>query len=147
MSGRDDDEELEAIKQRKMVELQKSITSNETMYNIREPINLTDSNFKKEISKYPLLLVDFWAPWCGPCRIISPIIEQLARDFAEKVVFGKVNIDENQMIARSLGIESIPTMVIFKNGKAVDIIVGAMPKSQIETKLHQQLVSGNNMYR
>jgi thioredoxin 1 len=123
MSGRDDDEELEAIKHRKMVELQKSIASNETMYNIREPINLTDSNFKKEISKYPLLLVDFWAPWCGPCRIISPIIEQLARDYRGKVVFGKVNIDENQMI------------------------VGAIPKSQIETKLHQQLVSDNNMYR
>jgi thioredoxin 1 len=150
MSGRDD-EELEAIKHRKMVELQKSITSNAAMYNIREPINLTDSNFKKEISKYPLLLIDFWAPWCGPCRIISPIIEQLARDYTGKVVFGKVNIDENQMIARSFGIESIPTMIIFKNGKAEDIIVGAIPKSQIETKLHQQLASSNNnsnnMYR
>ena len=146
MSGLDD-EEIEAIKQRKMVELQKAITLNAAMSNIREPITLTDSNFKTEVSKYPILLIDFWAPWCGPCRTISPIIEQMAREYTGKVVFGKVNIDENQMIARSLGIESIPTMVIFKNGKAVDIIVGAMPKSQIETKLHQQLVSGNNMYR
>ncbi len=108
----------------------------------------TDSNFKSAVlDKSMPVVVDFWAPWCGPCRIISPIIEQLARDYRGKVVFGKVNIDENPMVARSLGIESIPTMVIFKNGKAVDIIVGAMPKSQIETKLHQQLVSGNNMYR
>src|ERR671921_3032627 len=140
MSGRDDDEELEAIKHRKMVELQKSIASNETMYNVREPINLTDSNFKKEISKYPLLLVDFWAPWCGPCRIISPIIEQLAREYTGKVVFGKVNIDENRMITQSFGIQSIPTMIIFKNGKAVDIVVGAIPKAQLETRLHQQLL-------
>ena len=75
--------------------------------------------------------------------MISPIIEQLAREYTGKVVFGKVNIDENQMIARSFGIESIPTMIIFKNGKAEDIIVGAIPKSQIETKLHQQLASSN----
>ena len=140
MSGLDD-EEIEAIKQRKMVELQKAITLNAAMSNIREPITLTDSNFKTEVSKYPILLIDFWAPWCGPCRMILPIIEQMAREYTGKVIFGKVNIDENRIIAQSFGIQSIPTMIIFKNGKAVDIIVGAIPKAQIESRLHQQVIS------
>ena len=142
MSG-SNDEEIEAIKQRKMAELQKALALNTAMSSIREPIMLTDSNFKNELSKYPILLIDFWAPWCGPCKMISPIIEQLAREYTGKVVFGKVNIDENRMITQSFGIQSIPTMIIFKNGKAVDIIVGAIPKVQLETRLHQQvLVSG-----
>jgi thioredoxin 1 len=139
MSG-SNDEEIKVIKQRKMAELQKALTSKTTMSSIREPIMLTDSNFKNELSKYPILLIDFWAPWCGPCRMISPMIEQLAREYTGKVVFGKVNIDENRMITQSFGIQSIPTMIIFKNGKAVDIIVGAIPKAQLETRLHQQLL-------
>ena len=139
MSG-SNDEEIEAIKQRKMAELQKALASNTAMASIKEPITLTDSNFKNEVSKYPILLIDFWAPWCGPCKMISPIIEQLAREYTGKVVFGKVNIDENRMITQSFGIQSIPTMIIFKNGKAVDIVVGAIPKAQLETRLHQQLL-------
>jgi thioredoxin 1 len=134
------DEEIEAIKQRKMAELQKALALNTAMSSIKEPITLSDSNFKNEVSKYPILLIDFWAPWCGPCRMISPMIEQLAREYTGKVVFGKVNIDENRMITQSFGIQSIPTMIIFKNGKAVDIIVGAIPKVQLETRLHQQVL-------
>lgn len=142
MSG-SNDEEIEAIKQRKMAELQKALASNTAMSSIKEPITLSDSNFKNEVSKYPILLIDFWAPWCGPCRMISPMIEQLAREYTGKVVFGKVNIDENRMITQSFDIQSIPTLIIFKNGKAVDIIVGAIPKVQLEIRLHQQvLVSG-----
>jgi thioredoxin 1 len=140
MSGRND-EEIETIKRRKMIELQKAMTSNAAMSIIKEPITLTDSNFKKEISKYPILLIDFWAPWCGPCRMVSPLIEQLAREYTGKVVFGKVNIDENQMITQYFGIRSIPTMIIFKNAKAVDVIVGAIPKAQLETRLNQQIIS------
>ena len=142
MSG-SNDEEIEAIKQRKMAELQKALASNTAMSSIKEPITLTDSNFKNEVSKYPILLIDFWAPWCGPCRMISPMIEQLAREYTGKVVFGKVNIDENRMITQSFGIQSIPTMMIFKNGKAVDIIVGAIPKAQLETRLYRQVISLN----
>ena len=142
MSG-SNDQEIEAIKQRKMAELQKALASNTAMSSIKEPITLSDSNFKNEVSKYPILLIDFWAPWCGPCRMISPMIEQLAREYTGKVVFGKVNIDENRMITQSFDIQSIPTLIIFKNGKAVDIIVGAIPKVQLEIRLHQQvLVSG-----
>jgi thioredoxin 1 len=94
------------------------------------------------------MLVDFWAPWCGPCRIVSPIIEQLSREYSGRVAFGKVNVDENQRIAASFGIQSIPTLMIFKGSKAVDVIIGAMPKAQIEMKLKQQLSSKNDsIYR
>jgi thioredoxin 1 len=142
------DDELEAIKHKKLAELQKEAATKAMMSSITEPIVLTDSNFASEISKYPIMLVDFWAPWCGPCRMVSPIIEQLSREYSGKVAFGKVNVDENQRIAASFGIQSIPTLMIFKGSKAVDVIIGAMPKAQIEMKLKQQLSSNNDsIYR
>ena len=142
-----DDEQLEAIKQKKLAELQKEATTKAMMSALTEPIVLTDSNFAGEVKKYPLMIVDFWAPWCGPCRIVSPIIEQLAREYSGRVAFGKVNVDENQRIAASFGIQSIPTLMIFKVGKAVDVMIGAMPKAQIETKLKQQLSNNDSIYR
>jgi thioredoxin 1 len=138
------DEELEAIKHKKLAELQKEATTKAMMSSITEPIVLTDSNFASEVSKYPIMLVDFWAPWCGPCRMVSPMIEQLSREYSGKVAFGKVNVDENQRIAASFGIQSIPTLMIFKGGKTVDVMVGALPKAQIEMKLKQQLLSNND---
>ena len=142
------EDELEAIKHKKLAELQKEAATKAMMSSIAEPIGLTDSNFANEISKYPIMLVDFWAPWCGPCRMVSPIIEQLSREYSGKVAFGKVNVDENQRIAASFGIQSIPTLIIFRNGKAVDVIVGALPKAQIEMKLKQQILSNNDsIYR
>ncbi len=142
------EDELEAIKHKKLAELQKEAATKAMMSSITEPIGLTDSNFAKEISKYPIMLVDFWAPWCGPCRMVSPIIEQLSREYSGKVAFGKVNVDENQRIAASFGIQSIPTLMIFRNGKAVDVMVGALPKAQIEMKLKQQISSNNDsIYR
>ena len=142
------EDELEAIKHKKLAELQKEAATKAMMSSITEPIGLTDSNFANEISKYPIMLVDFWAPWCGPCRMVSPIIEQLSREYSGKVAFGKVNVDDNQRIAASFGIQSIPTLMIFRNGKAVDIMVGALPKAQIEMKLKQQILSNNDsIYR
>jgi thioredoxin 1 len=142
------DDELEAIKHKKLAELQKEAATKAMMSSITEPIVLTDSNFASEVTKYPMMLVDFWAPWCGPCRMVSPIIEQLSREYSGKVAFGKVNVDENQRIAASFGIQSIPTLMIFKGSKAVDVIIGAMPKAQIEMKLKQQLSSNNDsIYR
>jgi thioredoxin 1 len=138
------DDELEAIKHRKLAELQKQAATKAMMSSITEPIVLTDSNFASEVTKYPIMLVDFWAPWCGPCRMVSPIIEQLSREYSGRVAFGKVNVDENQRIAASFGIQSIPTLMIFKGSKAVDVIIGAMPKAQIEIKLKQQLLSKND---
>ena len=142
------DDELEAIKHKKLAELQKEAATKAMMSSISEPIVLTDSNFASEVTKCPIMLVDFWAPWCGPCRMVSPIIEQLSREYSGRVAFGKVNVDENQRIAASFGIQSIPTLMIFKDSKAVDVIIGAMPKAQIEMKLKQQLLSNNNsIYR
>ncbi|HZB74202.1 MAG TPA: thioredoxin [Nitrososphaeraceae archaeon] len=138
------DEEILEIKQRKLREMQKMATMRSTMNSITRPIVLTDLNFSEEISKYPVMLIDFWAPWCGPCRMVSPIIEQLASEYAGRVVFGKLNIDENQMVPRSFGIQSIPTMMILKNSRVVDILVGASPKAQIETKLRQHLLDSKN---
>ncbi|HEU4444620.1 MAG: thioredoxin [Nitrososphaeraceae archaeon] len=138
------DDELEAIKHKKLAELQKEAATKAMMSSITEPIVLTDSNFASEVTKYPIMLVDFWAPWCGPCKMVSPIIEQLSREYSGRVAFGKVNVDENQRIAASFGIQSIPTLMIFKGGKAVDVIIGAMPKAQIEMKLKQQLLSKND---
>lgn len=138
------DEEILEIKQRKLKEMQKMATMRSTMNSITRPIVLTDLNFREEISKYPVMLIDFWAPWCGPCRMVSPIIEQLASEYAGRVVFGKLNIDENQMVPRSFGIQSIPTMMILKNSRVVDILVGALPKAQIETKLRQHLLDSKN---
>lgn len=138
------DDELEAIKHKKLAELQKQAATKAMMSSITEPIVLTDANFASEVTKYPIMLVDFWAPWCGPCRMVSPIIEQLSREYSGRVAFGKVNVDENQRIAASFGIQSIPTLMIFKGSKAVDVIIGAMPKAQIEIKLKQQLLSKND---
>ena len=142
------DDELDAIKHKKLAELQKEAATKAMMSSITEPLVLTDSNFASEVIKYPIMLVDFWAPWCGPCRMVSPIVEQLSREYSGRVAFGKVNVDENQRIATSFGIQSIPTLMIFKGSKAVDIIIGAMPKAQIEMKLKQQLLSNNDsIYR
>src|ERR671910_205965 len=138
------DEEILEIKQRKLREMQKMATMRSTMNSITRPIVLTDLNFREEISKYPVMLIDFWAPWCGPCRMVSPIIEQLASEYAGRVVFGKLNIDENQMVPRSFGIQSIPTMMILKNSRVVDILVGALPKAQIQVKIQQHLSDSKN---
>lgn len=103
--------------------------------NEARPIILTDASFSSELSKYPLMVVDFWAVWCGPCHAISPIIEQLAREYAGRVAFGKVNVDENPLTSSEFEVQSIPTLLIFKNGEAVDGIIGVVPKSQIESKI------------
>ena len=103
-------------------------------------LEIKDSNFKELVSesKKPVL-IDFWAPWCGPCRTIGPIIDELHNEMEGKAVVGKVNVDENTEVPVQFGIRSIPTLLIFKNGEIVDKIVGVVPKQQLIEKLEAHI--------
>lgn len=140
-----EDKELDDILARKKNELIAKAQQQQSDRNISSPITLTDSNFDQAIEKYPRIVVDFWAPWCGPCRMVSPIITQLASELAGKVVFGKVNVDECPGIATTFGIQSIPTIYIFKNGKPVDGFVGATSQSQMRSKIIAHMGANNNI--
>ncbi|BDC35883.1 MAG: thioredoxin [Candidatus Methanoliparum thermophilum] len=100
-----------------------------------EPLLVTDETINETISRFPLVVVDCWAEWCGPCRRIAPIIDDLAKEMAGKIVFGKLNVDENRSSSVKYRITAIPTLLIFKDGKFVDQIIGAMPKKALENKL------------
>ena len=105
-------------------------------------IELTDSNFQDTISNAgedTPVLVDFWAAWCGPCRLVGPIVEELAGEYEGKAVVGKVDVDTNPNVSMKFGIRSIPSLLIFKNGELVDTVVGAVPKVELKKRLDAQV--------
>ncbi len=105
-----------------------------------KPIEITDNNYEEIINSGKPVMVDFWAEWCGPCRIIGPVVEEMANDYDGKVVIGKVDVDNNPSITAKFGVRSIPTLLIFKDGQVVDKQIGAVPKSILSKKLEAQLV-------
>lgn len=133
----EENDELRRIKERKMRELLKEFGERKAMNG--EVIHITDSNFSKVVGENSLVLVDFFADWCMPCRMMAPIVEELAKEYAGKVLVGKINVDENPATADQFQVFSIPTLVIMKSGEEVDRIVGFVPKSQIEARLKKYL--------
>ena len=131
------DEELEKIRQKKLKQLMERVVETEEKREstLNKPIEVTDGIFKETIQNHSLVVVDCWAPWCAPCHIVAPIIEELARDYAGKILFGKLNVDENREVAAQYQIMGIPTLLVFKDGKLADRIVGAMPRPVLERKI------------
>ncbi len=131
MSNLFEDNEIDRIKKAKILAMLEQAQKEKLT---SKPIALTDSNFDSEVAKHKLIVVDFWAPWCGPCRMVAPLIEELAAEYAGKVAFGKLNVDENRMVPTRFGVRGIPTLIVFKDGRAVDTLVGACSKAHIESK-------------
>ena len=101
---------------------------------------ITDNNFEQEVmNSDKVVMVDFWAEWCGPCRMIGPVVEELAKEYDGKAVVGKLNVDENPQVSTNFGVRSIPTILFFKGGKLVDKQVGVVPKSILEQKLKSHM--------
>jgi len=136
----EEDKELERIRRAKLQEMMKKSKTwekEETILN--KPIEVSDATFEETVQNHPLVVVDCWATWCGPCHMVAPIIEELARDYAGKVVFGKLDVDKNPATAMQYQIMSIPTLLVFKHGKLVDKIIGALPKQSIEVQITRNL--------
>ena len=133
-------DELERIRKKKLREMMegtKAEGSDEEYPG--EPLVVTDASFSQVIQKYPLVVVDCWAAWCAPCRMIAPVVEELARDYKGKIVFGKLDVDSNSATAMQYGIMSIPTLLVFKDGQLVEKLIGAMPRGSLETRITRHL--------
>ena len=133
-------DDLEDIKKRKLEQLKEQYMArgknmNENMPDA--PLKLTDADFDEIVKKYDTVVVDCWAPWCGPCRMVAPVIEELAKEMQGKIVFGKLNVDENPLVSTKYQIMSIPTMLVFKNNTLIDKVIGAYPKEMLKQKLER----------
>ena len=130
--------ELDELRNKKMEELkQKYMNGVKKMEDNlpNTPVTITDADIDETIKKFETIVVDCWAPWCGPCRMVGPVIEELAKEMHGKVVFGKLNVDENPMTSTKHQIMSIPTLLIFKDGNLIDRLVGALPKEELKRKI------------
>jgi thioredoxin 1 len=134
-------DELDEIRKKKMEKMM-SEQNKPSMPKIEypsKPVIITDSTLDAALNQYPLLIVDCWAEWCGPCRMIGPIIDELAKELSGKAVFGKLNVDENMQTSNKYRISAIPTLLVFKDGKLLDKLVGAYPKATLAGKIQKYL--------
>ncbi len=130
------DIEIERIKERKMREMEEEIkatkgSGKEGLGAIDQPLTMGDNNFVETVRKYPVVVVDCWAPWCGPCKMIAPILNEIAKDYKGKLIVAKLNIDDNSKIPQQYGVRGIPTLMIFKDGEVEATKVGALSKSEL----------------
>jgi thioredoxin 1 len=129
-------DELEEIKKRRMEEIKTDLEKTNWP---AEAMIISDADFEDFVSRYPLVVVDCWAEWCGPCKRVGPIIDSLAGQMQGDVVFGKLDTDQNQVTARKFQITAIPTLLVFKNGQLADRMVGALPQVSIQEKIKSYL--------
>ena len=125
--------ELEEIKRRKLKEMMERANYPD------EPIEIADGNLDSIIRKFPLVLIDCWSEWCAPCRMIAPMIEELAKKYRGKIVFGKLDVSTNMITAKKFDVMAIPNLIIFKNGKLVDRIIGVQPMPILESRLKEHI--------
>jgi len=130
-----EDDELQRIREEKLKEMENRILKKDQAGIPTTVIPVDQVGWDRLIRKNPFVVVDFWAEWCGPCRIVGPVIEEIAMEFSGKVTFAKCNTDQNQRLAGSFGISAIPTILLFANGQMVDRIIGAYPKDAIKTRI------------
>lgn len=104
-----------------------------------KPIEVNDANFDQTLKQHSLVLVDFWAAWCGPCRMVAPVMEELAKDYAGKVTVAKLDVDANPQTAMRYRVMSIPTVILFKNGEPAEVMVGATPKRNFEARISKHV--------
>jgi thioredoxin 1 len=138
-------DELDEIRKKKMERLMNEANkpapaaSQPSVQYPDRPVEVTDGSIDSAVSQYPLFILDCWAEWCGPCRMVAPVIEELAREMKGRVVFGKLNVDANMKTANKYRISAIPTMLVFENGKLVDKLIGAYPKATLAAKIQKYL--------
>lgn len=132
-------DELEQIRRQKIAQMMNRAGKPESAYKRGAPVDLTDASFDSAIGSNLVVVVDCWAAWCYPCRMIAPIVEDLAAEYGSVAMFAKLNVDENPSTAMRYSIQSIPTILIIKNGVEVGRVIGAVPKAEIEAALKKHL--------
>jgi thioredoxin 1 len=132
------DDELQRIREKKLEELKRGLGGKEEKPPAKpaaQVLVLDERQFGRVVRDHPFLVVDLWAPWCGPCRMVAPVIEELAAEFSGRISFGKLNTDENQRLAMTYGITAIPTILLFARGQLVEKVVGAYPKQLLRDRI------------
>lgn len=130
-----DDEELAKIREKRMAELRDRFTPKPIKTGQTGVLTVDEHSLAQALRNHPALVIDFWAEWCGPCRRVAPIVEELAQEFAEKITFAKCDTDKNQRLAMQFGISAIPCMILFSQGNMADRIIGALPKETIRSRI------------